>query len=120
MVALLQGAGLGGEIAVVRPETWGPLDDSMQSFVQFRHFIVRCGDEEPRYYVPSVPDAVAGELPDAWGHAMVLSPKPGLTQKAYDIAANMTMSPEGDLRGEFTKVQQQAVEQGWVLIEKAK
>jgi hypothetical protein len=120
MVTLLEASGLGGEIAAVRPESWGPFDDGLQSFVEFQHVAVRCGDEAPRFYAPQIHDSSPGRLPAAWGNASVVSPRPGLTQKAYEISSQIPGEELADIRSLFVKVQAQALKEGWVRIEHAR
>lgn len=120
MVTMLEASGLEGELAAVRPGSWGPLEGDLQSFVQFDHVAVRCGGEQARFYAPQVADSPVGGLPKAWGKAAVVSPKPGFTQEAYRVSSQVQGEALSDIRSLFVELQAAAVKEGWVRIEHAR
>jgi hypothetical protein len=125
MILMLKDAGLSGEICAVHEEPYGPIDDTLRSYHQFQALAVRCGDEEPRFYAPAVPTASPGRLPEAWGTCTVLSPTPGLIQKAQDFTVVLSQRFQADEPGQSTpgkiknEVEEYVEQQGWYRLETA-
>jgi hypothetical protein len=117
MVTLLAASGLPGEIALVRPEAWGPLNEEMQSFVQFSHVAIRCGKNNTRWYVPYLPDAPAGKLPPEWGKSWVLAPSPGLVARAAQASNEIMNNPNIDAHAAFAAIRQRSEDEGWFILE---
>jgi hypothetical protein len=87
MLALLQELGDDGQLAGVRTEEWGPLDESLPGAQNFQEVAIRFGGEGGRWYAPHAEDAVAGSLPASWGTCITLTPKPGLMEEAAQFNA---------------------------------
>lgn len=118
MVTLLDAVGIDGQVAVVRSEDWGPLQQDMQSFVQFRDLAVRCGTgDDARLFVPYVDVAPAGGLPAEWGTCWVLAPAPGLMAKVSEAASQVMSQPNVDVHAAFLQVRERAAKEGWYTLE---
>lgn len=85
MESLLQAVKLDGRIAGVRRQEYGALNTDLPGYQNFTDFAVRCGEDDPRWYVPYADDATAGKLPPSWGRCIVLSPVAGLMQQAFEF-----------------------------------
>lgn len=117
MVTLLAASGLPGEVSLVRTEDWGPLQEGLESFVQFDRVAIRCGTDNTRHYVPYVADAPAGQLPAEWGRSWLLAPAPGLLAVATQASATVMADPSIDAHAAFAQLRQQAKDEGWFILE---
>jgi len=118
LVAMMSATGLQAELALVRTESWGALDDELRSIVQFSDMAVVGGTAEaPRFHVPYIDGESAGMLPADWGDCEVLWPEPGYMERAAKASAEIQQGVYGDPHEAFMNARKLAETAGWYHLE---